>query len=242
MFRLSSINDTDAVTDSLESDDLEALTKTVLKKIKNGEQKLALFYNNSLLFCENMLLISPLIENALNLALKYHAGVKRKGDGLPYLIHILDVSNGLYENGKNILDPDVLAAAFCHDLLEDTDCTEEEIINACNEEVLRIVKAVSADDSIENWKEKKQDYIESVRAGGVKAQLVCVADKIANLNSLKNQYDIEGDVIWQKFNADKKTKAWFEYSVLKMLKEENHVPEKMLQTYEDTLQSVYHPS
>ena len=36
-----------------------------------------------------MLLVDSGVEKAINLALKYHKGVKRKGDNFAYIIHIL---------------------------------------------------------------------------------------------------------------------------------------------------------
>ncbi len=210
------------------------------KNAENGGYEMEIFKDNSSLFRGSMILVSPIIENALNLALKYHSGVKRKGDGLPYLIHILDISALLYNKGREIdIDPNILCASICHDLLEDTACSEKEIETNCNKEVLNIVKAVSADDSIKDWKTKKKQYIESVRDGGAKAQIVCCADKIVNLNSLIEQHKIDGDVIWKKFNKGKETKKWFEYSVLSMLKEENNIPDHLIEYYEKTLDKFY---
>lgn len=169
-----------------------------------------------LLFRASMMLRDQKVANALALAVKYHAGALRKGDGLEYITHILEITRLLDKNG---FDADILAAGFCHDLLEDTDCTEEEIRSLCGEEVLRIVKAVSNDRNLDDkalWEKKKLKYILTVQQGGAKAIAVCIADKVVNLRSLLKEYKKSGDAIWERFNRGKEKKLWFEKKVLAM--------------------------
>lgn len=171
------------------------------------------------LFRASTILIDPVIPVALFLALEYHTGQTRKGDDHPYLEHPLEVAHILW---KNKFESDVIAAGYCHDLLEDSDCTEEKIEKACGKEVLRIVKAVSNDKALsdkKDWELKKTKYVESVRLGGEKAIAVSVADKISNLRSFFEQYEKEGPSLWKKFNRGKEKKVWFEKEVIKMVKE-----------------------
>ena len=127
-----------------------------------------------------------------------------------------------------------MTAAFCHDLLEDTKCTEAEIKEKCGREVLRIVKAVSNDESLsdkKDWEKKKAKYVQTVRAGGEKAIAVSVMDKICNLQSFFDQYEKEGPSLWKKFNRGKDKKVWFEKEVIKMAKKNwNH---QLLSTLEE---------
>ncbi|MCD6109143.1 bifunctional (p)ppGpp synthetase/guanosine-3',5'-bis(diphosphate) 3'-pyrophosphohydrolase [bacterium] len=169
------------------------------------------------LFRGSMMLLSPQVEIALRMAFRYHSGQIRKGDGTQYIIHILNISRLLYGQGGIEVDPVLIAASLCHDLLEDTDCPESEIEKWCGPEVLSIVKAVSNDDSLE-WEDKKSMYIETVKAGGEKAMIVCLADKIVNIEDLIKAYKKEGEEVWKKFNRGKERKLWFEKAVLKMLK------------------------
>ena len=187
------------------------------------------------LFRQEMLSLNSMVRKALQLALKYHAGVKRKADGLPYIIHILNVSALIFDEGD--VDIDILAASICHDLLEDTACSEEEIVDNCNAEVLRIVKAVSVDPELDksgDWEKKKLDYIQSVENGGKKAMIVCLCDKVSNLKSLFTQHAKEGASIWEKFNRGKETKLWFEKKVLEMFKR-NNLEHSLMKVYEDML-------
>lgn len=170
-------------------------------------------------FRGSVILKDPIVENALNLARKYHYGNIRKGDGLQYIIHILQITKLLYRRG---FDAEIIAAGFCHDLLEDTQCVEQEIEGSCGKEVLRIVRAVSNDKALEDkkdWEKKKERYIESVKNGGEKAIAVCLADKIVNLRALLKEYVKAGKNIWERFNRGKEKKLWFEKMVLAMAKE-----------------------
>lgn len=159
--------------------------------------------------------MKDIIENGFTLALKWHGGQTRKVDGSPYLPHPVMVAVMLAQNG---FSDETIAAGFCHDLLEDTKCSEEEIVNACGKKVLEIVQAVSNQD-LKDWKKKKLLYIESVRKGPIEAKAVCCADKIHNMRSMIDAYShFKPEEFWKKFNAGRGDKEWFEKEVLKMLK------------------------
>jgi (p)ppGpp synthase/HD superfamily hydrolase len=126
--------------------------------------------------------------------------------------------------------------------LEDTSCKESKIEKVCGAEVLRIVKAVSNDESLsdkKDWELEKSKYVESVRSGGEKAIAVSVADKISNLHSFFTQYEKEGPSLWSKFNRGKEKKVWFEKEVIKMARENWSNPllnelERMVEKLENT--------
>ncbi len=188
------------------------------------------------LFRGSMMLLSPHVEIALRMALRHHAGQTRKGDGKQYIIHLLEISKLLFGRGGHEVDWEIIAAALCHDLLEDSDCPEAEIEKWCGPEVLRIVKAVSNDPTL-NWKEKKEKYIETTKAGGEKAMIVCLADKIVNIKSLIKVYEKEGEKVWEKFNRGKDAQLWFFKASLAMLKENMEHPlmkpyEKLIKDFE----------
>lgn len=155
---------------------------------------------------------------ALRLALTKHGGRKRKGDNTEEMTHLLDISHLLYRKGER--RGLVISAALCHDLLEDTSCTAEELREAMGDSVLAVVQSVTNDltlDKSEQWETKKLEYIKSVEAGGEFAQLVSLADKIVNLQALKRAYEQQGPIVWKNFNRGKEKKLWFEESVYAML-------------------------
>jgi (p)ppGpp synthase/HD superfamily hydrolase len=127
----------------------------------------------------------------------------------------------------------VIAAALTHDVLEDTDLPEDKLRDELGDEVLEIVKAVTADESMP-WEDRKMKYVETVRKSSDGAKAVCVADKIHNLESLLIAYESQGPEIWKRFNRGKEKKLWFENEVLKMLKQTWHHP--LIDEYEVLLE------
>jgi len=185
----------------------------------DGAYEFEIFTDEPSSIFRGSILLKEHVMSAISLARKYHGGRKRKGDNLEYLIHILEITRLLDKKG---FEDEVIAAAFCHDLLEDTECTTKEIEMACGKETLRIVKAVTNDQKLDkraDWEKKKEKYIQSVMKGGEKAIAVCIADKIVNLKSLIKAFEKEGPTIWARFNRGKKQKLWFERSVLKVAKQ-----------------------
>ena len=116
---------------------------------------------------------SKRLKAALEFARKKHDGQKRKG-GEPYISHPVAVAEWLRDQG---FDEDTQIAGLFHDLLEDTDAAEEEILALSNERVLEAVKLLT--------KEKGYDMAEYV--GGIKgneiARAVKTADRLHNLRS-----------------------------------------------------------
>jgi len=194
-----------------------------VSEAENGGYEFIIITHGQEIFRASEALLSQSVLNSILLMLKHHAGAIRKGDGHPYLEHTLEVGKML---AKNKLSPDVIAAGYGHDLLEDTKCSELVIRDQCGDEVLRIIKAVSNDESLsdkKDWELKKEKYVKSVEAGGVDAIAVSVADKICNLHSFFRQYEVEGVSLWSKFNRGKDKKVWFEKLVLEMAKKHwNH--------------------
>ena len=93
-------------------------------------------------------------ENALAFAAKKHEGQFRIG-GLPYITHPVAVAGIVKEKGG---DTDAVITALFHDLLEDTDATEEEILSFGNEKILHSVKLLTKQ---RNYVMK--NYVEGIR-------------------------------------------------------------------------------
>ena len=206
------------------------------EKAEDGGYEFEIFDEEpSSVFRGSMTLLHPIVFNALQLARKYHYGQIRKGDDKQYIIHILEISRLLFGHGGSGVDPAIIAASLCHDLLEDTECPETEIEQLCGAEVLRIVKAVTNDSSLD-WEEKKSKYIETTKEGGEKAMIVSLADKIVNIKALLKIYEQEGEKVWKRFNRGKGKKIWFEKSMLQMLKENLEHP--FISRYEDLIKEL----
>ena len=110
------------------------------------------------------------------LAKKHHDGQFRKGEGnIPYIVHPQAVAETLINWGESE-DSNAVKIAWGHDLLEDTQVTESEIISASSEEVLQAIKMLTCPEGME-----KMQYLQSVAASGRRnVLLVKIADRICN--------------------------------------------------------------
>lgn len=218
------------------SRDLKKLSLIGQQHFQNTKDQITLYDNDGLAIFHLHILREPIVEKAFFLALKHHEYQKRKCGQRPYIEHPFRVCTIITEIEEN---PILQAAALGHDLIEDTSCLPQTIAQECSPEILDIIHSVSEKKSLQNWFFKKEQYIQSVQKGGEKAQKVCLADKIANLESLKRQYQEQGERVWKNFKKDKDAKHWFENKVLNMLKTEKNIEEKWIHHYETMLNEIY---
>jgi len=110
---------------------------------------------------------------ALEFTIIKHDGQYRKG-GLPYVTHPLSVSEMLRAKGYGL---DYRITGLFHDLLEDTDAAEEEILALGGAEVLKAVKLLT----------KEKGYVMAEYIGKIKendiARAVKACDRLHNLKS-----------------------------------------------------------
>jgi len=120
----------------------------------------------------------PLVIEALAFAAERHEGHTRKGGaGSPYINHPVDVATRLVSAGVN--DPAVLAAAFLHDVVEDTDTTLAEIEQRFGVRVRDLVDALSDDKSLPR---RERMRLQELHAPELEpgAKLIKIADKASN--------------------------------------------------------------
>lgn len=158
---------------------------------------------------------SNLIEKAEQIAISAHKGQTRKDGKTPYIEHPTKVAKKLSQH--NFRD-EVIAAAFVHDVLEDTDFSEEHLRKELGEEVLAIVKTVSENKSLP-WKERKEGYVEQVRNGSEEAKAVSIADKIHNASNILSDYNKSGPAIWDRFTGGHEKTLWSAELALSMFKD-----------------------
>ncbi len=83
--------------------------------------------------------MNSLIERALEFATKKHGDQKDK-DGKPYILHPVGVASLI---GSISEDENLVAAAFLHDTLEDTETTYDELVETFNEDIANLVQEVT---------------------------------------------------------------------------------------------------
>ncbi|MGN0180457.1 MAG: HD domain-containing protein [Monoglobaceae bacterium] len=110
-------------------------------------------------------------DRALRFAAEKHKGQFRIG-GAEYITHPMAVSEIIRERGYGT---DFRIAALFHDLLEDTDAKESEIIEYGDEQILNAVKLLTKEKGY-----KMEEYVAGIRSNKM-AFAVKAADRLHNL-------------------------------------------------------------
>lgn len=151
---------------------------------------------------------SPLVRAALEHARSDHEGQVRNGSGgMPYIEHPVTVAARLDERGYR---DEVLAAALLHDVVEDSDTTLDEVREKFGNEVAGLVGALTDDQSIDSYMERKIEHRERVAAADGEALAIYGADKLTNAATLRAAYADEGDSVRREFKVplELKLEVW----------------------------------
>lgn len=121
-------------------------------------------------------------EQAAKYASQCHRDTNHTYDGMPYTIHLADVVL-VAEKFKHIIPNrdwgTVVAACWCHDVIEDTRQTYNDVKNATSEQVAEIVYALTNEKG-KSRKERANDrYYQGIQETPY-ASFVKICDRIAN--------------------------------------------------------------
>lgn len=126
-----------------------------------------------------------LCEKAYDYAKKAHINQKR-ASGEEYFTHPCSVAAILLDLG---LDAATIAAAFLHDVIEDTPVSEGDIMQEFGPEVLQLVQGVTKLEKIE-FTSKEEEQAENFRkifvamAKDIRVIIIKLADRLHNMRSL----------------------------------------------------------
>ena len=126
------------------------------------------------------------VRKAYDVAAKAHANQRRKS-GEPYIIHPLGVTTILAELQ---MDETTLAAAFLHDVVEDTDITLQQLTEMFGTKVADLVDGVTKLGKIE-YISKEDQQIENYRkmflamAKDIRVIMIKLADRLHNMRTMK---------------------------------------------------------
>jgi len=153
-----------------------------------------------------------ILDKAIILAVNAHSGALRKGTKIPYIVHPLEAATIA---ASITLDREIIAAAVLHDVVEDTNLTQEDIIKEFGERVAKLVMSDSEDKMkhippSQSWQSRKQATLDFLDNSTKEEQIICISDKLSNLRALQRDYKKIGDNLWDRFNQKDKSKhAWY---------------------------------
>ncbi|HEX6455014.1 MAG TPA: HD domain-containing protein [Solirubrobacterales bacterium] len=160
---------------------------------------------------------SPLVRAAYEKARIAHEGQVRNGSGgMPYIEHPVRVAALLEEKGYG---DEVLAAALLHDVVEDSETTIDELQEKFGAEVAGLVGAMTDDESIDSYRERKAEHRERLAAAENEAMAIYGADKLTNASTLRAAYAEEGDAVREEFKVPIELKLEIWEEDLKLLRE-----------------------
>lgn len=146
--------------------------------------------------------IDKFAKNILPLVKKYFTGMVDKG-GHPYIEHLYNVANKskkiAHELGYNQFKVNqIYIVGWLHDILEDTSCTKQELIDiGCDEEIIEAILAITRNPE----EEKYFDFIKRVKKNPI-ARLVKIAD-------LENNMDITRLNKFGEYEKNRLMKYWY---------------------------------
>jgi len=142
---------------------------------------------------------SALIAQALAKATAAHAGQIRNGSGgLPYIEHPRMVAATLAARGYA---EETLAAALLHDVVEDSDTTVEDLRGEFGDTIADLVAALSDDESIESYRDRKDEHRGRVAAVDGDALAIYAADKLTNMSTLHEAIKAEGMRVAEEYDV-----------------------------------------
>ena len=155
-----------------------------------------------------------LMDRAIVFATRAHSGTYRKGTHIPYIVHPIEAA-AIVSTMTD--DPDMIAAAVLHDVVEDTDTTVEEIRFFFNRHIAKLVEAESENKRKdlppqETWMLRKMETLEFLRTKADReAKILALADKLSNMRAIHRDQNTVGDKLWERFNEKDKSKHGWMY-------------------------------
>ncbi len=154
-----------------------------------------------------------LVEEAIVYATIMHQGKVRKLKNSPYILHPMEVAQILAAMTN---DQEIIVAGILHDIVEDTDGTLEEIRKRFGERVAALVDSETENaflgESRENsWQKRKETSLQKLKdSRDIGVKMLWLADKLANIRSLAQDYSESGEKIWTRFHQkDPAMQRWY---------------------------------
>lgn len=115
-------------------------------------------------------------------------GDQIRDDGTPYWMHLQRVADILIRN--NISDPEILATAWLHDVVEDTDVTFRDLVKIASDNTVELVaQLTNKHPHGTSFSDKQSTLLDHAKSMSSSAKLVKLADRLDNIVSMRSTWD-----------------------------------------------------
>jgi (p)ppGpp synthase/HD superfamily hydrolase len=121
-----------------------------------------------------------LIESAMKFSMQAHLTQKRKGSGIPYFTHCVEVMKAVSDFG--VRDEGILVAALLHDVHEDSPNDSDYVKDLFGNRVYRIMIECSRPERDDATKEEKFNFLCSFAEKSTSSIVIKIADRYCNVN------------------------------------------------------------
>jgi hypothetical protein len=190
---------------------------------------------------------SDLVKDALETARRAHAGQLRRGsDGRPYIDHPVAVAEILIKYHHR---DEVLAAGLLHDVVEKSEIEIDEVRRRFGDVVADLVEAMTEDETIADYEERKDEHRDRVAAADPAALAIFAADKLTNVAMLREAYALIGEGVSDELAVPLDLKMYIWEADLEMLFDEapqlrltNELADQLVALWGDRFRAVRAPS
>ena len=154
-----------------------------------------------------------MLEEAIIYATVMHQGKVRKFNGIPYILHPMEVAQVLSTMTD---DAEIITAGILHDIVEDTDGTLKEIEKRFGKRVASLVNSESEnpypdEDKSASWQRRKEESLIVLKnSTDIGVKMLWLADKLANIRSLARVYSERGESMWEMLHqSDPSMQCWY---------------------------------
>jgi (p)ppGpp synthase/HD superfamily hydrolase len=131
-----------------------------------------------------------LVSCAADFAAERHKDQRRKGKGqVPYVNHLADVARLLAVATKGA-DPELVAAGWLHDTVEDTATSHDELVSTFGDNIASLVMEVTDDKSLPKAERKRLQVVKTP-AKTPRAKMIKLADLTSNLRQLPDDWEAQ---------------------------------------------------
>jgi (p)ppGpp synthase/HD superfamily hydrolase len=159
------------------------------------------------------------MADALTFVAERFARQTRKGNGTPYLGHLLAVAALVMEHGGTT---EQTLAAILHDYLEDIPgASFDEVSARFGRRVAELVRALSDAEDAEHkapWRERKVTYLAKLADEPAEVKLVAAADKLHNATTLLRDVRRHGRATFERFRGKEEGTRWYHREVVVALR------------------------